>query len=405
MYSLHKMKNGMDVILLPRKTMRSAAVMYCVKTGSSHEKEEIAGISHFIEHTVFRKTKNRNNIMIKKPLEEVGGSLNAFTTRNMTVFYSKVPSIEIETAIDILSDITFNATLIDEDIEKERNVILEEIAMYEDDPVDLTFENLSKNIFDEDFARPVIGYKHTVRELNNRKLYPYYKKHYNPSNTIVVVSGGFDEEKILKKFKEMNIGESGINNDFKSPILKKEDILIKKTKKELSQNYIINAFKAPNKKSEYYYPSLILNTLLGSGMSSLLFNKIREEEGLVYEIATDYNAYRENGLFLIFAATTSENIKNYNDRLSETIYNFSDRKDLNEWFNYGKKRLIGRLTIDIESNVALGMNTLDSYLTYGRIVNIDEIVEKIQKVQMEDVIEASNIIFSSNRYTSMLNPE
>jgi predicted Zn-dependent peptidase len=145
--------------------------------------------------------------------------------------------------------------------------------------------------------------------------------------------------------------------------------------------------------------------MMGSGMSSLLFTNIREEAGLVYEVASDYNSYNDSGLFMIFAATSNENIENYKEKIDEITKSIYQRKDLEDWVNYGKQRLIGKLTIDIETNMAYGMKILDLYLTYGKIVNIDEIVKKVEKVSLEDVVRVSKNIFTNTRFVSELNPE
>ncbi|MGM0640745.1 MAG: M16 family metallopeptidase [Thermotogota bacterium] len=406
MFKVNKLKNGLTLLLLKRKTMRSASVSFCVKSGSVHEEDNIAGVSHFIEHTVFRKTKTRNIKEIKKPLEEVGGSLNAFTARNLTLFYSKVPSRNINIAIEILSDLTFNASLEKDDIEKEKKVILEEIAMYEDDPVDQIFENLFRNVYDSNFGRPIIGYRETVKNMDENILRTHYKKNFIPENTIVSIVGNFDEVEVIRYLESLEINrESKEKNEIKSPKISNEEISVKKTKKDLSQNYLVYAYKAPPKYSKDYYATLVLNTLMGSGMSSLLFTNIREEEGLVYEVASDYNSYNDSGLFMIFAATSNENIENYKEKIEEITKLIYKREDLNDWVNYGKQRLIGKLTIDIETNMAYGMKILDLYLTYGKIVNIDEIVKRVEKVTLEDVIKVSKEIFTNTRFISELNPE
>lgn len=406
MFKVNKLKNGITLLMLKRKTMRSASISFCVKSGSVHEKNDIAGVSHFIEHAVFRKTKTRNIKEIKKPLEEVGGSLNAFTARNITLFYSKVPSRNIDIAIEILSDLTFNALFDKDDIEKEKKVILEEIAMYEDDPVDQIFENLFGKIYDENFGRPIIGFKDTVKKMDEKILKEHYYKNFIPENTIVSIVGNFDEEKIINYLESLEIKrEIKKSNKIMSPKISKEKIEIVKKKKDLSQNYIVYAYEAPSKYSEDYYATLVLNTMMGSGMSSLLFTNIREESGLAYEVTSDYNPYSENGLFMIFAATSNENIEKYKEKIDKITKNIHERKDLEEWVNYGKQRLIGKMTIDIETNMAYGMKILDLYLTYGKIVNIDEIVKRIEKVSLKDVIRASKNIFTNTRFVSELNPE
>jgi len=406
LFKVNKLKNGLTLLLLKRKTMRSASVSFCVKSGSVHEKDNIAGVSHFIEHTVFRKTKTRNIKEIKKPLEEVGGSLNAFTARNLTLFYSKVPSRNINIAIEILSDLTFNASLEKDDIEKEKKVILEEIAMYEDDPVDQIFENLFRNVYDSNFGRPIIGHRETVKNMDENILRTHYQKNFIPENTIVSIVGNFDEDEIIEYLESLEIQRKYKDtNEIMSPVISKEEVKVKKTKKDLSQNYLVYAYEAPPKYSKDYYATLVLNTMMGSGMSSLLFTNIREEEGLVYEVASDYNSYNNSGLFMIFAATSNENINDYKEKIEEITKEIYKREDLNDWVNYGKQRLIGKLTIDIETNMAYGMKILDLYLTYGKIVNIDEIVKKVEKVTLEDVIKVSKEIFTNTRFISELNPE
>lgn len=406
MFKVNKLKNGLTLLLLKRKTMRSASVSFCIKSGSVHEEDNIAGVSHFIEHTVFRKTEKRNIKEIKKPLEEVGGSLNAFTARNLTLFYSKVPSRNINIAIEILSDLTFNASLNNEDIEKEKKVILEEISMYEDDPVDQIFENLFKNVYDDNFGRPIIGYRETVKKMDENILREYYQKNFIPENTIVSVVGNFEEDEIIDYLESIEINrKQNKPNEIMSPIISKEEINVVKTKKDLSQNYLVYAYEAPPKYSKDYYATLVLNTLMGSGMSSLLFTNIREEAGLVYEVASDYNSYNDSGLFMIFAATSNENLENYKEKLGQITDNIYQREDLEDWVNYGKQRLIGKLTIDIETNMAYGMKILDLYLTYGKIVNIDEIVKKVEKVTLEDVKRVAKDIFTNTRFISELNPE
>src|SRR6056297_178714 len=223
LFKVNKLKNGLTLLLLKRKTMRSATVSFCVKSGSVHEKDNIAGVSHFIEHTVFRKTKTRNIKEIKKPLEEVGGSLNAFTARNLTLFYSKVPSRNINIAIEILSDLTFNASLEKDDIEKEKKVILEEIAMYEDDPVDQIFENLFRNVYDSNFGRPIIGHRETVKNMDENILRTHYQKNFIPENTIVSIVGNFDEDEIIEYLESLEIQRKYKDtNEIMSPVISKE---------------------------------------------------------------------------------------------------------------------------------------------------------------------------------------
>lgn len=406
MYKYKKLDNGLNVILVSRESMMSAAVLFCVKVGSSKESAKDAGIFHLIEHLVFRGTKKRDAHQIKNPIEEVGGTLNAFTSKNFTVFYTKVPAIKVTESIEILSEIVFEPLFKTEDIVKEKNIVLEEISSYEDDPINNVFENLYKNIYDEDFARPVLGFKETVSNLNYDIIDYYYKTFYIPENADVIIVGKFVEDDVLKQLNKIKIpNSSGLKSEINSPIIKDENVIVEKTKKDLSSSYVVRAFKASGKTSKDYYNTLILNTFLGSGMSSLLFSKLRDEEGLVYEVASDYEAYLKEGLLLFFAATSEEKLSTLTKKFQEIFSIIRDYKTMEKWFNYGKNRLIGKLTLELENNLSMALNILDLYENYGKIITIEEFIEKLEKVKMEDVVETIENILLSPEFISILSPQ
>lgn len=406
MYKYKKLDNGLNVILVSRESMMSAAVLFCVKVGSSKESAKDAGIFHLIEHLVFRGTKKRDAHQIKNPIEEVGGTLNAFTSKNFTVFYTKVPAIKVTESIEILSEIVFEPLFKTEDIVKEKNIVLEEISSYEDDPINNVFENLYKNIYDEDFARPVLGFKETVSNLNYDIIDYYYKTFYIPENVDVIIVGKFVEDDVLKQLNKIKIpNSSGLKSEINSPIIKDENVIVEKTKKDLSSSYVVRAFKASGKTSKDYYNTLILNTFLGSGMSSLLFSKLRDEEGLVYEVASDYEAYLKEGLLLFFAATSEEKLSTLTKKFQEIFSIIRDYKTMEKWFNYGKNRLIGKLTLELENNLSMALNILDLYENYGKIITIEEFIEKLEKVKMEDVVETIENILLSPEFISILSPQ
>ncbi|PNR95405.1 pitrilysin family protein [Petrotoga sp. 9PWA.NaAc.5.4] len=406
MYKYKKLDNGLNVILVSRESMMSAAVLFCVKAGSSKESSNDAGIFHLIEHLVFRGTKKRDAHQIKNPIEEVGGTLNAFTSKNFTVFYTKVPAIKVTESIEILSEIVFEPLFKTEDIIKEKNIVSEEISSYEDDPINNVFENLYKNIYDEGFARPVLGFKETVSNLNYDVIDYYYKTFYIPENVDVIIVGKFVEDDVLNQLNKINpTNDSRLKIDISSPIIKNENVVIKKAKKDLSSSYVVRAFKASGKITQGYYNTLILNTFLGSGMSSLLFSKLRDEEGLVYEVASDYEAYPKEGLLLFFAATSEEKLSILIKKFQEIFSIIKDYKKMEKWFNYGKNRLIGKLTLELENNLSMALNILDLYENYGKIITIEEFIEKLEKVKMEDVIETTENILLSPEFISILSPQ
>ncbi|MFA6639467.1 MAG: pitrilysin family protein [Defluviitoga tunisiensis] len=406
MYKHERLDNGLDVILVQRESMMSASILFGVKVGSAMENESIAGISHLIEHTVFRGTEKRNSVQIKNPIEEVGGELNAFTSKNFTVYFSKIPTTKVSEAIDILSGLVFEPKFRSEDIEREKSIILEEIASYEDDPGSIVIENLYQHIFDEDFARPVLGYRQTVTNINYDIIIDYYSKFYHPQNVYVVIVGKFNEDKVLNQLNSINWSKNNcsIKSELKSPEIKNEDIKIERTKKDLSSNYIVQGFIAPPKLSKDYYATLILNTFLGSGMSSLLFSKLREESALVYEVASHYEAYPLRGLLLFFALSNDEKIPLLLDKFEEIIIMIQNQNKIGKWFNYGKNRLIGQLTLSMENNLSVALTIFDLYVNYDKIITMEEFINQIEKTEIEDVIRVAKSISQSNKYISLLSP-
>lgn len=400
------LNNGLDILLIPRNSIRSISIITAVRSGSAHEPKELMGISHLIEHSVFRGTYNRNMEEIKRPIEEFGGSLNAFTGKNITAYYAKVPLIASKVALEIITDILFNAKFDETEIEKEKKIVLDEIAMYEDEPVENTFEQLNKIMFSNEFAFPVLGTKESVSNLNSKKLKEYYNEKYNPQNIVMMFVG--PEKELNSLLDDINIlipNKSGKKCEFKSPEFNE---MVKKTEKkkdDLSQIYVAYSFKAPSKISDDFYSAAILKTFLGSGMSSLLFTKIREELGLAYEITADYSAYNKNGTFTIFAATVPENFDKLNNAVFENLQNLSNLDNIENWIEYGKKRLSGRYMLETENGLNFGFLALDYYLSFNKLIDIDKIVKLINSKNNSDIKKLSENIFKSIPYISIVKPK
>ncbi|WP_129409230.1 M16 family metallopeptidase [Marinitoga lauensis] len=406
MIKKRSLSNGLDILLVPRNNVRSVSVIAAVRAGSSHEPEDLMGISHLIEHSVFRGTYNRNMEEIKRPIEEFGGSLNAFTGKNLTAYYAKVPLIAAKIGVEIIMDIIFNAKFNEEDIEKEKKIVLDEIAMYEDEPVENTFEQLHKIMFSNEFAFPVLGTKESVSNLNSSKLKKYYLEKYTPDNIVLTLVGPEKTlENLLLDIEKLIPERKGKKCSFKSPIFNNKISKIEKSKEELSQIYVAYSFRAPSKLSEDFYSVAIMKTFLGSGMSSLLFTKIREEQGLAYEITADYSAYNNNGVFTIFAATVPENFEKLNSSIYEIIRNINNNNDLENWINYGKKRLSGRYMLETENGLNFGFLALDYYLSFDKLIDIDEIVKKINSQENKNIINVANNIFDNVPYISIVKPK
>ncbi|SHF01091.1 Predicted Zn-dependent peptidase [Marinitoga hydrogenitolerans DSM 16785] len=400
------LNNNLDILLIPRNNVRSVSIIAAVRAGSAHEPERLMGISHLIEHSVFRGTIYRNMEEIKRPIEEFGGSLNAFTGKNLTAYYAKVPLSAAKVGFEIIMDIIFNAEFNEEDIEKEKKIVLDEIAMYEDEPVENTFEQLHKIMFSNEFAFPILGTKESVSKLTSSILKKYYMEKYTPENIVLALVGPEEELESLSSIaKDLIPDRKGKKCSFKSPVFKDEIQKFEKEKEELSQIYIAYSFKAPSKMSKDFFSTAIMKTFLGSGMSSLLFTKIREELGLAYEITADYSAYNDNGTFTIFAATVPENFEKLNNAIYENVRNINTIKKIENWIEYGKKRLSGKYMLETENGLNFGFLALDYYLSFEKLIDIDAIVEKINLQENDNIINIANKIFNQDPYISIVKPK
>ncbi|KAF2955684.1 pitrilysin family protein [Marinitoga sp. 38H-ov] len=400
------LNNGIDILFIPRNNVRSISIIAAVRAGSAHEPKELMGISHLIEHSVFRGTHNRNMEEIKRPIEEFGGLLNAFTSKNITAYYAKVPLNASKIALEIIVDILFNAKFDEKEIEKEKKIVLDEIAMYEDEPVDNTFEQLNNIMYLNEFSFPVLGTKESVSNITSYDIQKYYEEKYNPNNIVLSLVGPEKElEELLNTMESLIPNKTGDKCIFKSPKFNENIEKAEKEKEDLSQVYVAYSFKAPSKMSKDFYPAAILKTFLSSGMSSLLFTKIREELGLAYEISADYSAYTENGTFTIFAATVPENFEKLNSSLLNLVQNIHNFDNIDKWIDYGKKRLSGKYMLETETGLNFGFLALDFYLAFDKLINIDEMVKTINSQKNDDILEVSKKIFYSNPYISIVKPK
>ncbi|MFZ5633928.1 MAG: M16 family metallopeptidase [Bacillota bacterium] len=379
------LSNGIDLLTEDIPHVRSLAVGVWVNVGSRDESDQVAGISHFIEHMMFKGTGKRTAKQIAEALDAVGGQLNAFTTKEYTCYYARVLDEHFELALDVLSDMLFNSKLAVPDIDRERNVILEEIKMYEDTPDELVHDVFANTIWQmHPLGRPIIGHADVIKGMGRDSILDYLGKYYVPDNIVIAVAGNIDHdfaaEKISAYFGGMRGTPSPRVMDLPSP---QKEITCRE--KETEQVHLCVGAPGLPLDHEQIYVFQLVNTVLGGGLSSRLFQEIREQRGLVYSIYSYHSSYHDTGLFCVYAGLSRENVGPALELIFREINDIKNNGVSDRELRRAKDQLKGNLLLSLE-NVNTRMSRLGkSQLYLGKVVSPEEIVQRIEKVTVEDI--------------------
>src|SRR6185312_2445246 len=297
--------NGLTILTERMEHIRSVALGIWVKTGSRHEDPQLNGISHFVEHMVFKGTRNRTALDIARQMNSIGGNMDAFTGKETICFNAKVLDEHLPVAMDVLSDIVLNPLFEAKDITREKGVIQEEIKMDEDNPDYLVHEIFTQSFFkDHPLGKPILGTNDTVRRLNQESVLQFYSERFSPENLVISAAGSLDHAQFVQlvkdRFEKLKRSGRPIKEEPPNVVTK----IVTRNKKSLEQVQICMGVPSPHISHAQRYVSYILSTLIGGGMSSRLFQNVREEKGLVYSIYSDLNPYRDTGYMCVYAGTS-----------------------------------------------------------------------------------------------------
>jgi len=374
-----KLKNGMT-ILFEKRENEIVSIAFAVRQGGINEKAEEKGISHFIEHMLYKGTKKRNSKQISAEIEKNGGVLNGFTDEELTAYWCKIPSKYIDVALDVLGDMIKNPNFDEKEIEKERKVIFEEMKMYKDNPRLYVIENgLKKVLYEGDFSIPMIGTEVSMKKNNKKKMEELFKTIYSPENMILCIVGDADFNKICE-FAEKSFTGKG-KNPAKIEMKKINKTIIEK-KKGIDQANLIFSYHAPEASKKERHIAQVLSCIMIGGMSSRLFQEIREKRNLAYAVKGDYVGGKEYGYNFIFIGTSTENVEKVKELiLSEfkKITNLTE-KELEE----AKEQLIGNNKISREDSQEQMVDLLSHEIS-GKAEDSYEFEKEIRQVRLEDV--------------------
>ena len=386
--------NGLTVITEEMQHIRSISVGIWVKTGSRDEDPQWNGISHFIEHMVFKGTKHRTAEDIARQVDSIGGNMDAFTAKECICFNVKVLDEHLPIAMDVLSDLVLNPVFDIKDIGRERGVILEEIKMDEDNPDYLVHEIFTQNFWkDHPLGKPILGTKETVRKFDQPVVFDTYSQRFNPGNLIIAAAGNINHERfvdlVIEHFQHMKPSKNG----YHSQAPKVFPRIIMRNKKALEQVQICIGVPCHPIAHEKRYASYILNTVLGGGMSSRLFQNIRERQGLVYAIYSDLNPYRDTGCLGVYAGTSRESASRVVESVISEFRNLKSAPVPEEELRRCKDQLKGSLMLSLESSTARMSNLARQEMYFDRFYSLDELIERVEEVTAEDLQGLANDFF------------
>ncbi len=408
MVKLEVMNDKLKVVVKEIPYVESASIIVWVKTGSRYEPKKLNGISHFIEHLVFKGSKKRPDALsISLAIEEIGGKINAFTSEEYTGFYVKVPADYIELGMDVLSDMIYSPLLREDDIEKEKKVVIEEIKRYYDIPEEWVETLLIKAVWgDHPLGRDILGTIESVSSLTKKDIVNFMEANYNPSNITVSIAGKVKIQEIFNLASNYFYTEKkGKPYDFSKVNSKIQGEKFIAEHRNISQVHLSMAFLSFPRSDERRYALSLLSIILGSGMSSRLFQKLREEKSLVYDISTYPVYFSDTGLFKISAGIdpprTEEAIIAIIEELNK-MKDFDDEKELKKAKEYYKGSFLISLEDSLTQSSFIGKWTM----LEGTPPNIKEFIRKTEKVTIKDIRDISRAIFSyENGAASLILPE
>ncbi len=384
MFKKEYLSNGIPVVMEPLKNMRSVAIGIWVKVGSRNEALDENGISHFLEHMFFKGTHKRTAKDIAIEIDSLGGELNAFTSKENTTFYVKILDEYIEKGVELLSDIFLHSTFPEEDIEKEKRIIKEEIKMVEDTPDDYVHDLFNQTIWgDTGLGQSVLGRRETVKSFTRDDLISHIKKYYGIKDVIIACAGNFEPESLLvilnKNLGSLRRGSEPVKDTH--PLFNSR---VEVFHKELSEAHVCMGVEGIPQASEERYSLSVLNTILGAGVSSRLFQEIREKRGLTYSIYSFVSSYFDTGIWGIYAGVGRKRVRELVELILEETNNLKDTLTEVE-LERAKNHLKGNIVLGLESTGSRMNNIARQEIYYGRYYSPKEVMKEIDSIKLSQI--------------------
>jgi predicted Zn-dependent peptidase len=390
--------SGLIVLTERMEHVRSVAMGVWMRAGSRHEVPELNGISHFVEHMVFKGTRSRSAQRIAREVDAIGGNLDAFTGKETVCFNIKVLDEHVPTALDVLSDLVLNPVFAAEEITRERGVILEEIKMDEDSPDTLVHEIFTQNFWKgHPLGKPILGTRETVRSFEQNTLLNFFEQRFQAGNMVFSAAGNIEHDSFVELVARYfsSLAPGSVLSDSTAPTVTPR--LHLRNKKSLEQVQLCLGVSAPPIADESRYTTLLLNTILGGGMSSRLFQTVREERGLVYAIYSDLAPYRDTGSLCVYAGTSSDRALQVIDLIMEEFRRLKSEPLQPGELRRAQDQLKGNLLLSLESSMSRMSNLARQQMYFERFFGIEEILERVEAVTEEEVRSMASSLFQPDK--------
>lgn len=402
-YKKTVLPGGIRIVSEEIPHVKSVCIGFWIDSGSRHETEANNGISHFVEHMVFKGTEHRSTQQIARSLESVGGYLNAFTTKEHTCYYARILDEFTELAVDVLSDLVQFPLFPEKEVEKEKQVVLEEIKNTEDDPDDLIHDYFETNIYSANSLRfPVLGLSKNVASFKREDLLTYARNRYAPNNLVVAAAGNVPHAKIVELVGTYYVREEGSSNHTPHVRAARNKKSVSEYQKPIQQAHICTGTIGYSVHSKHRYPSLVMNTLLGDGMSSRLFQNIRERYGFAYSVYSFLNMLEDTGSFGVYIGTDKKHVERCLELVSRELRKLSTKPVPKAELHRTKAQLKGNMLLGLESTSARMMRLGTGELYFGEFTSLETIARHIDAVTEEDIAETTQRLFREDEFSTII---
>lgn len=397
--------NGLRIVSEHIPHVRSVAVGIWIQAGSRYELPEENGLTHFIEHMLFKGTKTRTAKQIAEEFDRIGGNINAFTSKENTCYYAKVLDHHAKHALDILADMFFNSEFDANEIEKERQVVLEEINMVEDTPDDIVHEYLWRAMYENNpLGSPILGTEETLNTFTDKMIRDYMDKYYTPENVVVSVAGNIPDDFIeyIESLFGNFVRPETKQHTCETPVIKP---IYTENYRETEQAHLCLAYPGVSANADNIYSLVVLNNVLGGSMSSRLFQEIREDKGLAYSVYSYHSSYEDTGVLAIYGGTSGNQLNELKQSISDSITSILDHGFTETEISNSKEQLKGNLLLGLESTSSRMSRNGKNELLYGEHRSLDEVSDTIDQVTVESVMQLARDIFSHEPAVSTILPK
>jgi predicted Zn-dependent peptidase len=402
---------GLRVITEAMPTVRSVTVGVWVGVGSRDESPSLAGASHYLEHLLFKGTKKRDALAISSAIDAVGGEMNAFTSKEYTCYYARVLDADLPLAVDVVCDLVTSSVIRASDVDSERGVILEEIAMHEDDPTDLVHDQFAQALFrDVPLGRPVLGTVASIESIGRPAIAGYYRRRYRPQDMVVAVAGNIDHATVVRLVKKAFAAADFVGGPaLPSPPRHGERSVaaagsVRVLSRTTEQANLVLGMPGVSRTDERRFALGVLNAALGGGMSSRLFQEVREKRGLAYSVYSYHAQYADTGLFGVYAGCVPPKVDDVLALCRAELAKVAADGITPEELERGKGQLRGSLVLGLEDTGSRMSRIGKAELVYGELLSVDDIIDRIDGVTLDDVGEIATTLFTSAPTLAVVGP-